>query len=93
MSSMRQENAVVYLFLKEIIHQSTVIISCVIEYINKKEQRKRLRSSIFSIIDRIPYQVTEMERFVGRFNSDYFENLQMDRNTFDRLCLLLRDLD
>lgn len=44
------------------------------------------------MINRIPYQVTEMERLIGRFNSDCFENLRMDRNTFGRLCLLLRDV-
>lgn len=33
-----------------------------------------------------------MERLVGNYDSDCFDNLRMDRNTFGRLCLLSRNL-
>lgn len=39
MSSMRQENGVLYLLLEEIIHQSIIVISCVIDHMHKKNNK------------------------------------------------------
>ncbi|XP_057809131.1 uncharacterized protein LOC131023606 [Salvia miltiorrhiza] len=45
----------------------------------------------FSMIERIPDQNRHMNRLVGVSDVDCLENLRMDRNTFGRLCTLLRE--
>ncbi|XP_057776921.1 uncharacterized protein LOC130995585 isoform X2 [Salvia miltiorrhiza] len=59
------------------------------------DKRKRKRTDeveTYSMIQRIPDQVKRLNRMVGVTDIDCIENLRMDRNTFGRLCLLLRQL-
>lgn len=44
------------------------------------------------MIDRIPHQIRHLNRIVGLTNVDCVANLRMDRNTFGKLCSLLREL-
>lgn len=71
------------------IQQTVILICVIIEHMNRK---KRRIGSTYSMINRIPYQVQEIERLVGNYDVDYFDNLRMDRNTFGRLCTLLKNL-
>lgn len=44
----------------------------------------------YTMVDRIPNQVRHANRLVGVINIDCMLNLQMDRNSFGRLCQLLK---
>lgn len=45
----------------------------------------------YSILDKIPRQLEHLDRLVHLTNADCIANLRMDRNTFGRLCRVLRD--
>lgn len=89
---MRKRNETVYLLIEEIMLYTIVVILLVIDQLNLEGHRNQVRRTRYSMIDRIPYQINEMDRLVGCFDSSCFENLRMDRNTFGRLCLLLKNL-
>ncbi|KAL8502391.1 hypothetical protein ACS0TY_021513 [Phlomoides rotata] len=44
------------------------------------------------MIDRIPSQIHHMNRLMQLSEADCISHLQMDRNAFGRLCLLLKEL-
>lgn len=52
--------------------------------------RREVHVKPFTIIDRILVQVRQMQKLVGVTDVDSLDNLQMDRNTFGRLCQLLK---
>lgn len=57
--------------------------------------KKRKRSSTtcsYSMIDRIPTQTHHLNRMVHFSDIDCISNLRMDRNTFGRLCIILKQL-
>ncbi|KAL8488703.1 hypothetical protein ACS0TY_024842 [Phlomoides rotata] len=92
MFSVRSNNEIVYLLLEEIIHDTLVICTIILELIYNTSGQKRKCGHEYSMIDRIPDQVKEMNRLVMGFDSDCHENLRMDRNAFGRLCYLLRNI-
>lgn len=85
-----------YILLEEILSSLNHQISIVIRhFILRGATRKRRRCSTsrpYSMIERIPTQVKHLNRMVSISDSDCILNLRMDRNTFGKLCRLLREL-
>ncbi|XP_057797082.1 uncharacterized protein LOC131013093 [Salvia miltiorrhiza] len=85
----------IVLLIQEIVHEFLMQMICVIAILTRLNYRKRKRSNIantYSLIQRIPDQIKHLNRMVGLTDIDCMANLRMDRNTFGRLCLLLRQL-
>ncbi|XP_057798201.1 uncharacterized protein LOC131014286 [Salvia miltiorrhiza] len=85
----------VYLLMEELFHQqlNLILIAYYIMLKMRTRKRKRLvRAATFGYIERMLEQENHMNRLVGVTDVDCIANLRMDRNTFGRLCLLLRDL-
>lgn len=59
---------------------------------NKRLKRANNVAPSYSMISRMPSQLKHMERLIGLSNADCMANLRVDRNTFGRLCILLRDV-
>ncbi|XP_057793629.1 uncharacterized protein LOC131010223 [Salvia miltiorrhiza] len=85
----------IYLLLEEqLFHQQLVLLLVAYHVMVRITSRKRKRGSYmpaFSMIERIPDQNRHMNRLVGVSDVDCLANLRMDRNTFGRLCTLLRE--
>lgn len=86
----------VLILLEEIIrnHQiNMLLISLMITFIFSKNRKRkrwdRLGQSI--VLDSIPDHVRQMDRLVRVTDRACVDNLRMDRNTFGRLCRILRD--
>ncbi|XP_057768411.1 uncharacterized protein LOC130988545 [Salvia miltiorrhiza] len=84
----------IYLLMEEqILHQHLIFLLLAYQILVGMSSRKQKRgSNTFGIIERIPDQVRHMNRLVGVNDVDCIANLRMDRDTFGRLCILLRDL-
>ncbi|XP_042027438.1 putative nuclease HARBI1 isoform X1 [Salvia splendens] len=54
-------------------------------------RQRRLNVRPYRILERVPAQVAHLTRLVGLTDVDCINNLRMDRNTFGRLCILLRE--
>ncbi|KAL1535062.1 hypothetical protein AAHA92_31162 [Salvia divinorum] len=87
----------VYIMLEDIFnlfHLQSIII--LYFYLKRRRHMRRHHRQLlirrYSIIDRIPLQVRHMSRLVSVSDVDCLSNLRMDRNTFGRLCILLRDV-
>lgn len=46
----------------------------------------------YGMIRKMPYQVSHLNRMVRISDSDCILNIRVDRNTFERLCQILREL-
>lgn len=90
-NSLTRLDEIMFMLFDEMMQQTIMVICLIIEHLNKG-RRKRQHGSRYSMIERIPYQVQEMERLVGNYDTNCFDNLRMDRNLFGRLCLLLKNL-
>lgn len=87
--------ASIYLIIEEIIQAYLIQLIILIHAITSSSGRKRKHRSdliAYSMMERIPLQVQHLNRLVRVNNSDCITNLRMDRNTFGRLYLLLRQL-
>ncbi|XP_042026162.1 uncharacterized protein LOC121773378 [Salvia splendens] len=83
--------------LEEIMHQNVIesVVFSTVESILRNRNRKRFRSEFvrpYAMVPKIPDQVKHLSRLVGVTDVDCINNLRMDRNTFGRLCLLLRQI-
>lgn len=89
------DSATLYLLIEEIIRGYLSEIFLFVQMFAIISSRKRKHDSLvsnYSMIDKIPDQVKHLHRMVGFNNVDCILNLRMDRNTFGRLCTLLRVL-
>ncbi|XP_042055891.1 uncharacterized protein LOC121800386 [Salvia splendens] len=59
---------------------------------SRTRSRRAATRKALTIISRMPTQVKHMDRLVGVTDVDCVDNLRMDRNTFGRLCQLLRHI-
>ncbi|XP_042052829.1 uncharacterized protein LOC121798038 [Salvia splendens] len=59
-------------------------------YNSNKARDEETRGS-YSMSEKIPAQVSHMNRLTGVTDVDCINNLRMDRNAFGRLCRILRD--
>lgn len=83
------------LVIQEIIRNYLLQISIIVQLVGIIHSRKRKRMEIekmYSMINRIPDQVKRLHKMIGVTDVDCMVNLRMERNTFGRLCVLLRDL-
>ncbi|XP_057800517.1 uncharacterized protein LOC131015993 [Salvia miltiorrhiza] len=88
-------NAYVYSMVEEILHQLMLQLVIVADHITCIKTRKRKRAVVtepYHILPRIPDQIKHMNRLTNVSDVDCIINLRMDRNTFGRLCQLLRQL-
>ncbi|XP_057770914.1 protein ALP1-like [Salvia miltiorrhiza] len=95
MDIIRRKNACVYMAVEEILHDQMMQISVVVDAVDRARSQKRKRRVLavpYGMLHRIPDQVKHLNRIIGFSDVDCLTNLRMDRNTFGRLCLLLRDL-
>ncbi|KAL1567734.1 protein ANTAGONIST OF LIKE HETEROCHROMATIN PROTEIN 1-like [Salvia divinorum] len=90
-------STVVYHMLEDIMNlfhlQSMIILYFYLK--RRRHLQRRARERLirhYSILDRIPPQVRHMNRLVSVSDIDCLSNLRMDRNTFGRLCILLKDV-
>ncbi|XP_042013445.1 uncharacterized protein LOC121761829 isoform X2 [Salvia splendens] len=94
--TVKKEYTVVQM-LEEIISNYLVARFCILYFLfaklEKGKKRKRLQIVLpYSLTDRVPSQVSYMNRLVGVNDTDCLVNLRMDRNAFGRLCSLFRQL-
>ncbi|XP_042065797.1 uncharacterized protein LOC121809302 isoform X2 [Salvia splendens] len=85
------------LMLEEIItsHRlNMLVIWMLISIIISKKTKKTRRfwTNRFSLLKRIPANVHHINSLVGVIDRSCMDNLRMDRNTFGRLCRLLKDV-
>ncbi|XP_057809810.1 uncharacterized protein LOC131024320 [Salvia miltiorrhiza] len=95
MLSRRRVNGYVHSMVEEIMNHLLLQLTVVIEHIESGKSRKRRRclsKEPYTFLARIPDQVKHMDRLVNISDVDCIANLRMDRNTFGRLCILLRQL-
>lgn len=96
MADVYDENQEIFELLKEIlkIHLRNVAIITLLIRKRREKKRKRILNErrSYSMISRFPTQIKHLTRMIGTSNSDCMNNLRMDRNTFGRLCLLLREI-
>lgn len=82
-------------FIQEIVQQFLLDLHIILQLLlsmSTNKRRRTLTSAKYSMINRMPYQVRHMNRLIGLSDTDCIANLRMDRNTFGRLCLLMREL-
>lgn len=88
-------NGHVAVMIEEIMNtfllQITAALDILIRLIYKKRKRVS-HSKPYNMLDRIPSQVHHLNRLVHLSDSECIVNLRMDRNTFGKLCLLLKQL-
>lgn len=77
--------------LKAHFHQLFLTVCVLVKHTARK--RKRSENVLpYSMIERIPTQVKHLNRMVLVSDADCILNLRMDRNSFGRLCFLLKHL-
>ncbi|KAG6413951.1 hypothetical protein SASPL_126667 [Salvia splendens] len=92
----RDEMTTVLILLEELLSNlqiNLLLISLIITLIGPNT-RKRKRWSIEDptrMLDSIPAHVKQLDRLVRLTDRSCVDNLRMDRNTFGRLCRILRD--
>ncbi|KAL8460816.1 hypothetical protein ACS0TY_032355 [Phlomoides rotata] len=82
----------IYRNMNSIVQRTIIVLSIgvVIFCIKKKEGRRRESRRHFSLIDKIPAQVTYLRGLVEVSDDDCRDQLRMDRSTFHKLCHLLQ---
>ncbi|XP_057788635.1 uncharacterized protein LOC131005646 [Salvia miltiorrhiza] len=89
-----RESEVVCLLLREVMRHHLIQLAIVVAYVGKLTSRKRRSvgsASTYGKISRMPTQGRHLGRLIGENDIDCISNLRMDRNTFGRLCHILRD--
>ncbi|KAL8527909.1 hypothetical protein ACS0TY_005643 [Phlomoides rotata] len=96
MLSHAMRKRVVILLVEEIINQ-TIIIFVVLSYVLSLNNGRRVRRRVgtaqpYGMLSRIPNKLVHMNRLFLGTDADCISNLRMDRNSFGRLCFLMREL-
>lgn len=90
-----EDEASIFLIIQQIIQSYLFMLLLILQRVKSTSGRKRKRridSQAYSMLQRIPLQVQHLNRIIGMNDVDCITNLRMDRNTFGRLCGLLRQL-
>ncbi|XP_057774301.1 protein ALP1-like [Salvia miltiorrhiza] len=88
-------NDIWFLLLQLIMRLHILKMAFVIIYFSESRSRKRKRANgvlKYEIVSRVPDQIKHLRRMIGTNDIDCIVNLRMDRNTFGRLCHILREL-
>ncbi|KAL8494052.1 hypothetical protein ACS0TY_025017 [Phlomoides rotata] len=93
MARLCRRKAEIVLVVEEIIFEIVFLLSLVLSRYRNRGQLPRLnveRLCRYSMADRIPKQIEHLSELVELNDINYFENLRVNRSTFNRLCYLLR---
>ncbi|XP_042066675.1 protein ANTAGONIST OF LIKE HETEROCHROMATIN PROTEIN 1-like [Salvia splendens] len=95
MANRASMNLAVIQKVEDILHnQQLELLSIVLPLLrmrgNRSRRHMRTIRAAFSRLNRIPAQVRYFNRLVNVSDVACIDNLRMDRNTFGRLCILLR---
>lgn len=85
----------IYLLIEEILDELFTQFILVVNLLLTRMQTQRKRRIVntsYSMIEKIPHQIRHLNRIIGVGDTDCIVNLRMNRNTFGRLCKLLREL-
>lgn len=87
----------IYVMVEYIINlfhlQTTIILYLYLRHGRRlRGRRRRHLTRHYSLLRRVPAQVRHMNRLVSVSDIDCLVNLRMDRNTFGRLCILLKEV-
>ncbi|XP_042022864.1 uncharacterized protein LOC121770135 [Salvia splendens] len=97
MDHLAKKDAIMMQMLEEIMRNYLAARLCVIQLIlnhlgvSKNKRRTQLVFP-YSMVSRVPLQVSHINRLVGVTDTDCLVNLRMDRNAFGRLCALFLQL-
>lgn len=96
MAELGVDNVILFELINEIVtlhFRNVVVITNIIKTRKaRKNRRPTVPNKAYDIISRMPSQIKHLHRLVGTTNADCMSNLRVDRNTFGRLCRLLREL-
>ncbi|KAL8513742.1 hypothetical protein ACS0TY_013013 [Phlomoides rotata] len=95
MLSLTMKKFVLFPLVQRIMNRKKVICMLLAYIILNKLSRVNRRQCVvkcFEMITRMSGQASHLNRLYLLRDSDYLSNIRMDRNTFERLCILLRDL-
>ncbi|XP_042046777.1 protein ANTAGONIST OF LIKE HETEROCHROMATIN PROTEIN 1-like isoform X1 [Salvia splendens] len=92
----RQEPTEVLILLEEIMRNyrlNMLLVSMFITMFRSNERSRKRGGRVTQevMIDSIPAHVKQLDRLVRVSDRSCIDNLRMDRNTFGRLCRILRD--
>ncbi|KAL8498652.1 hypothetical protein ACS0TY_021842 [Phlomoides rotata] len=89
-----RKNAEFLVMMKAFMRKTVVILACsfFILWLNKKRLDRNRNRRRFSLLDRIPGQITNMQNLVERSDEECKNMLRMDRVSFVRLCNLLQNI-
>ncbi|XP_057773452.1 uncharacterized protein LOC130992735 [Salvia miltiorrhiza] len=83
-----------FVLLQEILRDHVIQVALLFAFYAKYRLRKRKRGDgalKYEIISKMPDQEKHLRRLVGVHDVDCISNLRMDRRTFARLCVILRE--
>lgn len=95
MLSDNEISATIYLILEEIMLtyvQQQYVIIWILSILSSRKRKRSDLATPYRMIERIPNQVKHLHRMVKTTDIDCIVNLRMDRNSFGRLCILMRQL-
>ncbi|XP_047983670.1 uncharacterized protein LOC125224329 [Salvia hispanica] len=73
--------------------ESTVLVQRYIKARTKRARRRIVEQARqYNIINKVPRQLDHLDRLIHLTDVDCIDNLQMDRNTFGKLCRILAGL-
>ena len=93
---MQNEMTTVLILLEEIIRNyqiNMILISFMITLLSPQTRKRKRwdRLGQSTVLDSIPAHIRNLDRLVRVTDRACVDNLRMDRNTFGRLCHILRD--
>ncbi|XP_057778853.1 uncharacterized protein LOC130997533 isoform X1 [Salvia miltiorrhiza] len=83
-----------FMLLQEILRFHVIQVAVLLAFYAKARSNKRKRGQRvlkYELISKIPDQEKYLNRLVGINDADCISNLRMDRRTFARLCVILRE--
>ncbi|KAG6417713.1 hypothetical protein SASPL_119905 [Salvia splendens] len=91
-----EESTPVLILLEQVLKNlriNLLLVSMLLTMIrpNPNKRKRGGRDAPEKLIESIPYHVKQLDRLVRVNDKSCIDNLRMDRNTFGRLCRLLRD--
>ncbi|KAL8492976.1 hypothetical protein ACS0TY_024253 [Phlomoides rotata] len=93
MLSLTMKKFILFLLVQRIMNRKNVICILIAYIILNKPNRVNRRQRVvkcYEMITRMPGQASHLNRLYLLRDSNCLSNLRMDRNTFARLCILLR---
>ncbi|KAL8457778.1 hypothetical protein ACS0TY_035598 [Phlomoides rotata] len=92
MRLIRRKNARFLMLVRSLMNRTimVLVVAIAILWMNQNRESRNRRRRRFSLVDRIPSQITNMRDLVEVSDDDCKKMLRMDRVAFVRLCSLLQ---